>query len=194
MKVQELFEAASLSDAELKKLAAIFLGRCKDWDIDKPLYRLTKRVGLQKTEKRKHGSLARSGNIWNWMHAQKAWHDFPDRNKSIFCSTTPVIHFGHHEDDEGDSVKVIFPIGDIKFAYSPRDFNSNRINGTSFYGLESELRAWRGDMETSDKFSIQNAIERIHDGHIPRMKVLTVCTLLKSMQTESLVVSMTRQS
>lgn len=164
MKVQELFESSvTLTDEDVRDLAKAFVMYCTDWNVDQPLYRITKRVGLQQTKNRKMGSIAGSGNMWKWMHAQKEWQDFPDRQKSVFCSTSKNIAFGFDEDEEG-GVKAVYPFSGIKFAISNKDFNANRIvlDGLDLpmRFIETVLSFFKGDLETDSNFSIQNAIQR----------------------------------
>lgn len=182
MKVQELFESSvTLTDEDVRDLAKAFVMYCTDWNVDQPLYRITKRVGLQQTKNRKMGSIAGSGNMWKWMHAQKEWQ------KSVFCSTSKKIAFGFDENEEGGGVKAVYPVRGLKFGISKKDFNRNRLTlksvQRSLAEIEHLLRSFKGTLESVSNFSIERALERAKEDVPPAGVSETEHIVLKRLAT-----------
>jgi len=167
MKCKEIlteYNEPQLEMNELWECAKAYLEKCaKNKSLESPLWRLTSRTGILQTGKRTpQGS---TQNLWPWLHSMPEWRNYPDRLKSIFCATTEKIHFGG---TDSQIKKAIFPFDNINsFGYCKKDFNSNRINyhGTdlSFLDLDYNMSKFRGDMETRDKFSFGNAVDRYND-------------------------------
>lgn len=120
---------------EITEWAKLYVKHCTQWrDIETPLYRITRAEGAQQTKFRKHGSQGGSGKVWEWMSKQPEWKNYPDRAKSIFCSTTSSINYGFQDGET--PLKCIFPydgtkFGQVKTSRMDNDFNAVKIKGYS---------------------------------------------------------------
>jgi hypothetical protein len=172
MKVNDIllehnYTEPQLSEQELLDCAKAFVKRCKI-PLDKPLWRKTGTIGKAQTKLR--SPQGNTKNIWPWLHSKKEWKEYPDRFRSIFCSTSPNVVYGG---SASEILKAIYPVDVDKFAQCGQDFNTVRFSrddtargladDMSFGGLENLLSYFRGSSETRSSYSVENAIARHND-------------------------------
>jgi hypothetical protein len=112
----------SVSQTELEELADAYNAEFGNWDLDTPLFRWTSKIGYQQTSDRRNSFY--SLPFWKFLASHHEYGTYPDRGKSIFC--TSGYGYGNVGGFKSDSHehRMIIPHNSVnRFAFTREDFN-----------------------------------------------------------------------
>lgn len=114
-----LLEDDAHNKISLEEAVIYFKENCSDYNLSKPLYRASnsENTTISKTRERQK-ILGGWGTVLNYINSTGYWKEYPNRNKSVFCSTTQNIMI------KANALKIIIPKNNTKLAIiNTKDFN-----------------------------------------------------------------------
>lgn len=122
--------------------AEVYVKHCVKFpDIDNPLYRISSsgehKLKTRVPRERLSGSIGGTKDFQDMILSQQEWAGYPDRTRSIFCSTKKQFAIGPVEDD-ASNLLMIYPFDGVKIAMlDDKDFNTmNMFKNTTWEEFE----------------------------------------------------------
>ena len=162
-----------LAEASIESLAAQYVKNCAGWpNVERPLWRYSLTGGNegQERETRDRSKVkGGTGMLMNWLFEKPAWAGFPQRTKSVFCSTTEDFEVGAAD---SDTTYAIYPYDGVNMAMTDAvDFNliypfTGKFSDNTLHEMMYEIRASLDNsvatMSVFNKFKamrLENSIE-----------------------------------
>jgi len=150
---------AKYSQKDLDSWVQIYKNNCSTWPTSLPLHRFTSKIGLHQSTARKN--IFYSRGLWTFLKSHKEYEDFPDRLKSIFCTTGESSDVVGSFRGDTHEYRMIIPADSVsKFAYTDFDFNF-----MPFHYDGSELS------DVHENYSNEELEELYKEGHLTPEKL-----------------------
>lgn len=133
----------------IESVVESYFKNCTQWkDVASPLYRISdSQNSLRERVPRTRiiDSTGGTRDVQKYILDKPEWAEYPDRTKSIFCSTTPDFEVGTPTEE---NLLMIYPFDNVKIAILKEDTDFNYIN------------VLKGSKNFADFSDIENTVEK----------------------------------